>query len=500
VQRHDNLGHPMLSRTASALFVLLAASIAVLYLRGLPYVRELPGWFYRPIASPVGPAFALLAAGVAPVVVIWAVKSGREGKHFRALFTLVITGAVVMFTLHFIVPAGLEHMFERLHVGHGEFLRVAASRRGQLLTTLRDYDALFAQAQIGAFAGSKPPGTLGIYMVCDALAQLSVVQWLLGPMVAAARASRFVAPVAESAALLAVLFPLLTALTTIPLVVLAKRFLGDVEAAYATALVFLSSPSILLIDLHLDGALFPLLTVSSLACTVLGAQARRPWIALASGAIATMGVYCSFGLLPVPALATLLAAVVAVQPRLDRDSPEAARSLKELFRERGRELLPSAWVVVGTFATLLVLVGLLDFKPLRRFEDVLAFHTAWKGGVPTALWRKLSLVEFGLYASAPLLFALLAEAVRSLRDLLKRTRVALSIWCITVAALLGVLAARQGTNEVARLWLFMIPLMALAAAGGLTLRAPDAAQRRSWIALASSQAALAVILRVTQPW
>jgi hypothetical protein len=44
---------------------------------------------------------------------MWAVNQGRKGRHTSALLTLVMTGAVVIFMLHFIVPAGIEQMFER---------------------------------------------------------------------------------------------------------------------------------------------------------------------------------------------------------------------------------------------------------------------------------------------------------------------------------------------------------------------------------------------------
>ncbi|HEY6881746.1 MAG TPA: hypothetical protein VI299_27150, partial [Polyangiales bacterium] len=79
-------------------------------------------------------------------------------------------------------------------------------------------------------------------------------------------------------------------------------------------------------------------------------------------------------------------------------------------------------MLLGALAFLLLLVGLLDFRPIQRFNDVLAFHTAWKGGVPTKLWRKVSLVEFGLYASGPLMLSVVAEVLRSTRDLYQRKR------------------------------------------------------------------------------
>jgi len=112
----------------------------------------------------------------------------------------------------------------------------------------------------------------------------------------------------------------------------------------------------------------------------------------------------------------------------------------------------------------------LGFQPIRRFNDALAFHAAWKGAVPSVRWRKLSLLAFGLYAGLPLMLAVAIETVRSGRDLFRGRRLVPSLWSLGVVALLLLLAAQQGTNEVARLWLFMVPLLALAAGAGLQLR------------------------------
>lgn len=480
-----------------AWLVLSGVGSAIYWGYGLPGVDDLPHWFFHTNRNvPLGPALLALVVGSAPSVSRYALALAARGKTAQALTILMLLGIALQFTLHFLVPEGFTQSLRRLFHGHGEFLRIAAERRGRLLPTLRDYDALFASGQLGAFAGTKGPGTLGFYMLVDAVAHWPLVEGLLAPLLVETRASLFVRMVPESAALVLVLFPVLTYLTLLPLVSLAKHLLLDERVGFDAALLYVSAPGMLLIDLHTDGSLYPLLGTSCVALGVTGARLCRPLASFGGGVLGSLGLYCTLGLLPCMAMAVLFAALTALQT--GGAVRTEAKGLLRFRLEDARPLWSLAYLVGGMALTLGALKLLLNFKLLTRFGASLAFHAAWTEAVPAVLWRKLSLLQFGFYAGVPLMLALLVGLALSLGALSKGRVNMLSLWTCAVVALLLALAIVQGTNEVARLWLFTIPLITIAVAG--LLRASNAATGRGARALAVTQGALALIMKVRQPW
>jgi hypothetical protein len=470
--------------------VVAGLATAGFFVAGLPGLDTAPGWFYR--AAPhgsLGVAFALLVAALAPFAVMRALRAADAGRHTRAIAALVLVGTLAQIGLVFLAPGGLSSAWRRLSEGHGEYLRIAHAREGKVLETLRDYEALAESGTLGGFARSKPPGTLAAYLALDALAETRPVAFVLAPLVDEARHSPLAA-VAPAGALAFLLFPLLTYLTILPLILLGRALLHDARTGYDAALLWLSAPAVLLIDLHLDGALFPLLGTTAVALAAIGARSRRPFASLAGGCVAAVGTFCTFGLAPVVGLGVGCSLVLAGE--------RAAHGLP--LRTSARSLAHALLFLAGFAVVTAAFVLLLHYDPLVRYEHALALHAEWKAFVPTRLWRALSLVEFFLYAGVPLALAFAAELAMAGRSVLRRELAAPSYWTLGVGATLGVLAAFQGTNEVARLWIFMIPFLALSVAGGLRGRFAADPRRGALLALAATQAALAVVMKVTQPW
>ncbi len=474
----------------AALLALAALGTATFFAAGLPGLNDRPGWFYRAEANgSLAVALAVVFAALAPFAVGAALRAADARRHGRALLTLVVVGALAQVAMLSLAPTRLDAAWRRLHDGHGEYLRIANARRGHALETLRDYEALCERGTLGSFARSKPPGTLAVYLALDRLGEARPVRALLAPLVERARRSQ-VAAVAPAAALAFVLFPLFTFLTVIPLVLLARALLHDARAGYDAAVLWVCSPAALLIDLHLDGALFPLLGTSAVALAALGARRDAHVASLAGGVLAALGAYCTFGLLPVVGLGIGCALVVAAEQRAHHQP----------LGQAARPLVQALLFLAGAAATTAVLAIALRYAPLARYEHALALHGEWKAFVPTRAWRVLSVVEFTLYAGVPLALAYAVELVRASVAIARRELVAPSAWSLGTAATLGALALFQGTNEVARLWMFLIPFGSLAITAGVRARSAEDPRAVVLPALALSQALLAVIMKVTQPW
>ena len=123
----------------------------------------------------------------------------------------------------------------------------------------------------------------------------------------------------------------------------------------------------------------------------------------------------------------------------------------------------------------------------------MTYHAAWKAAVPSGPWRGAALLEWSLYAGFPLVALLLFRAATSLAHLRQARQVAATLLPLGVLALLLALSLVSGTSEVARMWLFMVPVVALAAVSGPL-------DTRVCSALATTQLVLALVMKANQPW
>jgi hypothetical protein len=483
-------------RVALGLFV--AACVAGtwwLFSEGLPGIADTPGWFYAPADRPVGGgALGLGLALVCAALVLAGLAAHRAGRGVRALVALCAASVALQLAVTSLGGAGFAEAWDRHARGHGELWRIARLRSEEPLETLRDYDALAAAGTLGVFAPSKPPGALAIYLAVDRVARLPPVAWALSPVADVARHNPTVAPYAESAALSFLLLPLLTALV-LPLLAWLVRELAlaggerDAPLEIAAALCAATVPAVLLVSYHLDGAVYPLFALGTCALAAHGARTGRVVLTFAGGATFGLGLCTSFSLAPVAALApVLVAAVILGRARRDGGGAIVFRFLSHL-----------AALAAGAVLVLGALRLAIDFDLVLRWRAAMAHHDLWKAAVPTELWRKWSLVELGLYAGAPLV---VFACGRSLVCVASPLRPA-SFVALGIAATLAATAALAGTNEVARLWLFLVPFFALVAASGLVAlarRARGADPVRWALAFAAAQVAITLAMKPYQPW
>ena len=441
---------------------------------GSPGLVDLPGWFYAPTHRGLGLAWSTgIGALAAAAALSWA---GIEQERPRRCAFALFLGALAL-QLAFIgtAPEGLGAVWVRLSGGHGEFLAIAGAR-DDAWAVLRRYDFLVASHELGHFPPSKPPGAMAFYFLVDRLGG-----WLAelpGQAALVERAARSPASGhAEGAALAAWLFPLLTALVA-PLGHGLVRGLGGTwRQAFVAGLLLASSPALLLITHHLDGALYPVFGTAAgvllLSAVGGGRAAGRATAAFAGGATLALGVYTTFSLLPLGL--GVAAFALGRWGQLRRRGDGRTETL----------LVASGSALVGFTSCALLLVLGLRFAPATRFAGAMAHHAEWKAAVPQTLWRVAAPLEFFLWVGWPLVFCAFWAVLRS-RPERWVARVTLATIALTSAA--------SGTNEVARLWLFFVPLVTASVA----LSRP---WRRSTLAvLVTAQLATALALRAAGPW
>lgn len=485
---------------------LLALGQLVLVASGLPGIRTIPGWFYGPVRRGLGAGWAM--AGVCllvPWLVHLTLRAARRGHAGRTLLAALTLGLV---TQALFVPLDARRdnsLLARHEGGHGEFHDIARSTRGHLAHTLQHYDANVAARELGVFAPTKPPGALAVYAGLDALGS-GPLRGRLAGLRELARGNTRVSRYEDGFVAAAVVFPILTALL-LPLVVLLGARLNTATSAAgpaeseapatglhmgaAAAVLGATSPALLLITYHLDGALYPLfalltLWLVSLAMSVHGPSRGLPLsarvlaLAMLAGVALGAGLYVSYSLLPTFGL------VVGVVFALGLAAPHHARPLR-------RGVLTLIGVALGVIGTTAVFVVSLNYQPAVRFEAAMTYHERWKAGVPEGPWRLWALGEWALYAGFPLVGLLVGHAVASLSRLREARRTASTLLPLGVASVVVATSAWSGTNEAARMWLFLVPVAAIAAV-------PSWACGRHVEALAAAQLLLALVMKANQPW
>ena len=274
------------------------------YLLGVP-LGALPYWFWHLHPTPLTWGWLVVPLVAAALWIVYATSSQPE-RTARNLVLLMALTAGLQFGFALLEGRGLDALGDRLQgtSGHARLLTDATDLRQQgvgLFELLGTYAERLDNGTLSRFPhATRPPGPLLLF-------------WLLGD---------------GGAARAAWLMPLLTALTVVPVWLLARRLLGREHAA-PTVVLWATSPGVLLITLHLDGVAFPLVGVLAVFLWVWACQ-RTSWLLAAlSGVALCGGALLSYGLLALAPLWPLLG--WALLPAARPGWPARARRLGQFL-------------------------------------------------------------------------------------------------------------------------------------------------------------------------
>lgn len=463
--------------TASALTLLGAFLLA----EGIATVQALPHYFW-PIATRFRPSVlvVVLTLAVAGAGAAWALDSRRvTGGRVAGVFLAFLA---LEYGMAFAEGRGVEGLRDRaLLTGHAEFV-VTAAGPANWWTVLRDYESFLRTADV-PYARSKPPGQLLAYAVAGKVAH-EAMPHLWNPPPARpelVRSQRHL----ELVNFVTLVLPLLAALTLWPLYRLGEIFGGE-EVGVHAALLFAFAPQAVLVQLHFDQAVYPLLAVLQAWLTVraLASPSRRLLWAAVAGATHWLACFVSFSLLPAAAFALVLA-LSLVLPRKTR---------------RWGEILLALGVMAGTVGLMAAtFYGALHYDAGIAYRRALAHHIAFERWTDALRWEcgALGFAEFFYWAGAGLgLLFLLGLARAGWRS--RKVRMDTPAWAAigVLAVMLATAVGGRTVGEFARLWLFMVPFVALVVAMTLGVWGPP----KRWIlaTLFACQATWVVTLKLLQ--
>ena len=412
-------------------------TVLVLQLKTFAVIRGWKWYFWqKEVAQPVWlfPLMLVTALGV-----VWLVLR-RPQNIRRNLVLLILLGAGLQIGFGFLAGGGFESL--RLKYADSVFNNYAeaAAENPGLWHALTNYEADYGGDW---YLGTKPPGVLAVYILTQKASSLFLP--------ASDNAGRFLSLTTFSA----YVFPLLAFLVLLPLYRLASELELSQQEGLLSAILFIAVPSVLLIPLFLDQVLYPLIFILILWLAWRALHKRSWQLAGLAGLATYAALYFGFSLLPLVPLIPLWFGLHFLFHR--KQFP-----LQELIQ------LGLAFVA-GLLFMFLLLKWLLNYDILLRYTNAMAQHRRAKDYVPgpeqVLFALLLNNAEMLTWSGMPFALLTLVQMGRSVAACMRRQPQPVDE--LAAAFLLTYVALNlfgQTNGEVQRLWLFMLPVLALLAA------------------------------------
>ena len=366
----------------------------------------IPGWFF-PFEVQSLSFLWMLCWGVLICVLLFGLPKFSEDKQVLLLFL----GAWLLPVL--LSLAGTQSLIDHcVQSGHSEFV-ITGSRGWEIGDVIRNYEQIVL-SESQRYAASKPPGQVLVYSILN----------VFSPSNAGDVPSDFIDGAHWSLSLvLTVVLPLLAATVVFPMFSFAKS--SGIEKPWFPVALFVFSAPFSLIVMHMDQVLYPMIASVVLLMSLQGIVEKSVTKSITAGVIFGVGCFISFSLLP------LLLLIGLVVP----------------FRKESWPFL-----LYGMLGFVLIYVILLlgwGYNPIVRYQNAMIHHAQWKGFPWTwGNWwiaTRVNIAEFFLWMGplVPLFFSSL--------QCKKEKLIFLSVFS-------GLLFFGKAAGEVARLWLFLMPL------------------------------------------
>jgi len=426
---------------ASALAI---ATDFVPWLRGpAPYPPEWR-WQLRAGLPPAARFLAPLACAIALLALLPVRRRSR----------LVVPASVVLgfgfqFTLLGLEPDGARHTIVHRELSRTDTSHLTVAASGLASDPLdfldRHAELLLELRHVGKHAATHPPGPVLFY------------RGLLG--LTSARHAALVG---------GLLILLMSAATAIPVASLARRAGAEEPAAARAAVLWNLLPGPALMSPQFDQALaLPVTAAAALMASAVVVRSKRGvFHALATGVLAGISFYVSYGALAFLPIAASSALVLVVRERDD---------LRRAARAVALALLGAA-AVVG-------LAVALGHEPLRAARTALAIHREmFTEPRRYALWLAFNPLDFALFVGVPVAVLAAAGFVQSICALVRGQGRPLDRMKVTVGTLVLLLVLSGTTRgEVGRIWIPLMPVVLIAALARWNDRETETAKQEALI-------------------
>jgi hypothetical protein len=412
------------------------------------------GWRFPPIKQFHARDALILVIISGSIFLAWYLLQKPIAK-WKSLILLMAWGILLQLSFGVIdgpLPKSILHKYSDTP---GIVYSQEAARNPNILNIISHYEDYYSTASW--WTGTKPPGFMLMYVGVEKMANL------LSPSPFAAM--RLVVLLQ----FIFLLFLIFSVLVTIPLYTLACRIGGE-QVALITCLFYFTFPSFLLMPLYLDQVLFPFLFVSCLLIILVALEKMSLLMGFLSGCVLFLVNFISFSLLPVFIMAFFMVGLHYLFLRKEMDDREKHGYVIFNYLKIGIS------VFFGVITLLMLFKIVLNYDVIVRYYHAIQVHYQLKGAISYNFSaQSLSfLPNFLLGANAdftfwtgytPIILSLIALGV-SLKNI-TRNKVDRMDWLVMSfwGTFILLNLSGQTSNETGRLWLFLIPLLALFSAG-----------------------------------
>ena len=410
----------------------------LIVLSEVAFFQAIPYWFIVPHPTPVNLNIIIIALVILFSMVLFICLSRRVVIN---LLLICLLGILMQF-LFGISKGGIDSISSRMiHTGHVQFMRLAV-KVDNIADFIRDYEANVKGNKLGFFAPSKPPGTMLAYVLSDRLANNGISTDPTDKAKTAERENRLVKFATYT-------WPVIATLPIFFIFLLGRR-LFDERSAILAALLYVTVPSVVLINLHTDQTFYPLLSIISGYLVVKSRQENNYLLGFLTGMVFFIASFLSFGLL---VLAIFFVGIL-------------------FFYDFSRESVKlSICIGSGFICLLLLFLWIFDYNHIDRYINATAHHVSAKGWDKTFktffLASNTNLIEYSLWIGLPLammaIYSFKNISLFNLKDQTVFTATCTAVFCVIVALLLF----GKTKAETARLWMFLTPYLCLLAAKSL---------------------------------
>ena len=403
----------------------------------IDWFHRMYGWFFGFKKQQVSnPAVFLILMFIAALVVWITLK--RPFRWRRNLLLLICLGYGLQIGFGFLEGEGWESLRIRYEVRGRSRYGELVSRDTFDIRSIQDYEKNFAN--IYHFLRTKPHGYLVFYAATRGLFDLLQLN--------GSGVERF----ENLTRFMVFLYPLI-AMSVLPLLLrFARRFLPE-ENAISPLILYVCFPGVILFTLQLDQVIFPFLFVAGILLGIRVSENRSWLLSFFMGTFLYLVVFVSFSLLP---LLFFLGAYFFLST-LFSDQRGSLKWL-EMLKKGGLWLVGSLFVhvIMSTFFN----IDLLERYPKAIEAHKIAKHFVSKPGIEPAALVNNS--EFAIWVGFPMLLLVLAQFLATFRSFRKRTVKPFDLIVLSFGLTLILLNAFGNTRaEVARLWLFTLPVLSL---------------------------------------
>ena len=465
---HTLLAARVLRRRSQPLLVAILFATTLFcesYILGVPIFQLLPHWFWSLRPKELENWWVLIPLAAILLGALPQIFSSPARKT-RNLVFLIMAGTLVQYGMATMDGNALDGLRQRLlDTGHGSFPRVASDQIS-LSRVIGGYDEMLARDELADYPfGTKPPGMLVFFVLCQRLADMLSV---------------YGTNLEQLSTLATLLFPFLTYVALVPLYMVCRQYVGTKEA-WVPCCLYIALPNLVLMNMHLDQFLLPQLGLWFALALIVAQRRGSALVGVLSGVLLYLCLFVSFSLI------ALLALVPVV--------------LIERGTGRSNATRTTIYLILGFAGSYGLLYAIADYSAVERFAAAVGRHSQWKvetWGIPNVVYFAiLNTVEFALWCGVPVAVLCGTELYRSARSMWTTKVVAeegtLGVALLVTGVFLLILGRTVG--ETGRLWMFLAPLVAFCAGATLNRLMPHRILAGTGVTIALQMAVILTLKR-----